>query len=329
MSGYDGDPTGAVSIARDPAFWWACPNIWVGQPGGATAVPGQNPVGVRFDYDRDQDLFNAMAVEVFVYDPTLAAPPGGFVPHGSAVYQLPSTFVPKEDFGRTSTVAELELVIPAPDPTAVGASIVDSGGHRCLIARVYPPNTGAPHEFDVMEQHSAQRNIFIVAATALHGGPVVAGVGAGEAGTPGAALSPDDGWWRFLVDAWMTDPQAEEQVVTIDVPLDIEAGVLLESMGDVLGELGVTKVRNLLPRRSALLIGDLVVEGDKSGLSYAVNLAAGSYVRVGLLANLDGLQGGTAYAFHARQSVPSADGRGTVPAGGATVLFYRADLTED
>ena len=328
--GYQGDPTNALSITKDPAVFWACPDIWVGQPGGTTASQGHNEVGVRFQYDRSLDLFNAVQVEVFVSDPTLAPPPGSFVPHGSGVYQLPDAFVASDDFGPTSSVAVLDLDVPAPDPLQPGAgTIATPNSHRCLIARVYPPGTSVPREFDVNDQHSAQRNIFIAGATGEPEGPSAAGVGAGDVGSPGGApLVADTGWWTFLVNAWATDTEARTQVVTLDLVYDVDPGIFWDSMGEVLAEQGITQVRNLAPERTGLLVGETIVEGSEEGTTHSMVMAPGTSATIGLLADLSGLHGATAYALHARQSVALEDAQEGVPAGAATVLFHRVDLTD-
>ena len=327
MAGYQGDPGGSLAIDKGSAAWWACPNIWVGQPGVTTAVEGPNDVGVRFHYDETRvdpgHPFTAVQTEVYVYNPGLAPPPGAFAPGGSAVHALPMEVLLTGDFTSPDPVAMLGLEVPPPgaDPAAILAP-----GHRCLIARVFPFNTVAPDSFDVTEQHSAQRNVLLVATTADDGGPSEAGTGHGDVGTPGAEpLAQREGWWTFLVDAWNTDPESPSQVVVIDVLYDVDARFHEESMGEALGRLGIDHVRNLAPKRTGLQIGEKVVEVSDDTLSHSMTTAPGTSVPVGLRANLVGLRRRTAYALHARQSVIAADRRTRLEAGGATVLFYRAD----
>jgi hypothetical protein len=327
VAGYQGDPGGSLSIDKGGAVWWACPNIWVGQPGGTTATEGHNDVAVRFHYDENRvdprEPFNSVQVEVYAYNPGLAPPPGAFAPGGSAVHALPMAVLLTNDFTSSDPVPMLDLEVPppGPDPAAILAP-----GHRCLIARVFPFNTVAPDSFDVTEQHSAQRNILLVATTANERGPSEAGTGHGDVGTPGGQpLAQREGWWTFLVDAWNTDPESQTQVVVIDVLYDVDAGFHEKTMGEALGQLGIDHVRNLAPERTGLQIGEEVVNVSNERLSHSMTTARGTSVPVWLRANLVGLRRRTAYALHARQSVIAADRRTRLDAGGATLLFYRAD----
>ena len=159
-SGYDGDPGGALSITKHPTLYWACPDIWVGQPGGTTASPGANVVGVRFQYDESlvSRPFNVAAVEVYVFDPTLAPPPGAFEPGGSAVYALPGAAVAVEDFaaGRHGGRGRLRRPTaggrrPAPHRRAEQPPLPDRAGlpqrhvHPGAVQRGRRPRGAAQH----------------------------------------------------------------------------------------------------------------------------------------------------------------------------------------
>ena len=328
-SGYDGDAGGALSITKHPTLYWACPDIWVGQPGGTTASPGDNVVGVRFQYDESLVVrpFNVAAVEVYLFDPTLAPPPGAFEPGGSAVYALPGGFVAVADFTAGGTVAEVDLEIPPP----AGADphhLVAPNSHRCLIARVFPNGTSTPAQFNVAEGHEAQRNIFIVAATADEDGPIHAGVDADEVGTvAGVPLSPDHGWWRFVVNAWTPAQDVDSMAVVVGLRDDIDPRAVRELLGKGLAELGIKRVTNLDPERTGLVVGENEpVYGGGAPAEVAVQMRPASRLPIGVVVNLGGLRGGTAYAVHAEQMLRSEDGRTRTPVGGATFLFYRTDL---
>lgn len=328
-SGYDGDPGGALSITKHPTLYWACPDIWVGQPGGTTASPGANVVGVRFHYDESlvSRPFNVAAVEVYVFDPTLAPPPGAFEPGGSAVYALPGAAVAVEDFAAGGTVAEVDFAVPPP----AGADphhIVAPNSHRCLIARVFPNGTSTPTQFDVADGHEAQRNIFIVATTADEDGPKHAGVDADEVGTvEGVPLSPDHGWWTFVVNAWTPALDVDSMTVVVGLRDDIDPASVEELLGEGLTELGIKRVSNLDPERTGLVVGEAEpVHGGPAPAEVVVQMRPANRLPVGVVVNLGGLRGGTAYAVHAEQALLSEDGRTRTPVGGATFLFHRADL---
>ena len=329
---YTEDPRCALSIGKNPVLAWACPNIWLGQPGGTTAGPGQNTVGVRFTFQVDlvSEPFNAAAVDVFMFDPSMA-PPTGFRPGGSGVYSLPSATVYRADFDATGGLGTVDLEIPPP----VGSDpyhIVLPDSHRCLIARVYPNGTTKPGEFHLDDCHEAQRNIHIAKGTATSGGPTAAGAGVGEPGigTPGGtALSPEHDWWVFLVNAWGSDDDAEREVAAVEVLVDVDVDFIWESMREVLQGLGIRRLQNLAADRIGLRVGDRLVTGKKEvGPSLTMTMTPRTHVPVGLLANLSRLKGRTAYAVHARQSLRQPDGQTFVERGGTTVLFYRADLTQ-
>lgn len=328
-SAYDGDPRGSLSITEHPTLYWACPDIWVGQPGGTTAGPGHNPVGVRFQHDpaKVTDPYNAAAVEVYLFDPTLAPPPGAFEPGGSAVYALPGTVVAVEDFTAGGTVAEVDLEVPPPagaDPHHV----VAPNSHRCLLARVFPNGTATPHGFDVADVHEAQRNIFIVAATADEAGAPQAGVGADGAGTvEGVPLAPREGWWTFVVNTWCPAVEVESLTVVVRLRDDLGTDPVRDLVADQLHDLGVTRVSTLGAARTGLAVGDEEpVLGEEEPPDVAVRVRPGSRVPVRVVVDLSGLRGATAYAVHAEQLLRADDGRTLTPVGGATFLFVRTDL---
>lgn len=330
-SQYNGDPSSVLWIEKHPddTLWWACPDIWIGSPGGTEAHAGANTVSVRFQHDPNvaPEVFVA-TVQVFVYQPFVGAPPASFNPGGSSVYPLGAEFVDGPDFASTGQVAKLRLNVPplatdAQDPSG----IIAPNSHRCLIARVFPDAVqNPPSTFNLTDPHEAQRNIHIVGVTKDLGGPSEAGVGGDGVGTAGGKLlSPtDEKWWRFLVNAWATDGIERPEELVVRLRFDIEPRHFLEQLGEQLAALGIKRVETLKPNDARLV----AVEGGPGEEPHELPLTVDPQSRqlVAIEAQLAGKRGGTAWAVHAEQSAPDPGTGERLVRGGTTILFHRADI---
>ena len=115
--------------------------------------------------------------------------------------------------------------------------------------------------------------------------------------------------------------------VVVGLRDDIDPESVEELLGEGLAELGIKRVSNLDPERTGLVVGEAEpVHGGRAPAEVVVQMRPASRLPVGVVVNLGGLRGGTAYAVHAEQALRSEDGRTRTPVGGATFLFYRADL---
>lgn len=290
--------TGDGGAHNGSSVWWLSPDIKLTGPvsGADKADPGQsNSVEVRFhkkaaNSDCVTTGDESINVELWVANPSLAIAPHNAA--STAQIQFIGS-VPPPDGG-----SQTQLIDWTP-PTGLPATDPQSPGHKCLIARCYPPSlTASTDSFFVPDDpHVAQRNICIV-----------------PCGGPGAAKRP--GLCQFQV-ATVNLSREKDEIVTLRAVADLKPSRHVQEVvtQGIRNMPGLRRLAKKYPKGFKFELRDALKAevSDKTGATGAlsssaqpsyearITLKAGQHINFNFIVDLSTSNIGDAHIFHLTQ----------------------------